>query len=297
MEKDQITILENRGLILAEGVEVKDFLQNILSNDIEKVNESNSIFSGIFTPQGKYLYEFFIIKNKEGYLLDCDIELKDDLIKHFLKYKLRSKVEIKDLSSSHVIGVISEEKFLEIQSEISSKEQTIIYRDSPCFLDPRNILLGARILSSLEKLHLTIKRLNLRIIEKSNYLKLAHAQGIPVQGLKNLQDNLFGLESNFEELNGVDFKKGCYVGQENTARMKLKNKLRRRLLPIISNTTLKVSDEIKFKESVIGKVLIEGVYSFALIKLFDPEFKEFSKQNLKINEFNVQILAPSLFNI
>ena len=243
------------------------------------------------------MYEFFIIKNKEGYLLDCDIELKDDLIKHFLKYKLRSKVEIKDLSSSHVIGVISEEKFLEIQSEISSKEQTIIYRDSPCFLDPRNILLGARILSSLEKLHLTIKRLNLRIIEKSNYLKLAHAQGIPVQGLKNLQDNLFGLESNFEELNGVDFKKGCYVGQENTARMKLKNKLRRRLLPIISNTTLKVSDEIKFKESVIGKVLIEGEYSFALIKLFDPEFKEFSKQNLKINEFDVQILAPSLFNI
>ena len=297
MEKNQIAILENRGLVLAEGVEAKDFLQNILSNDIEKVNESNSIFSGIFTPQGKYLYEFFIIKNKEGYLLDCDIELKDDLIKHFLKYKLRSKVEIKDLSSSHVIGVISEEKFLEIQSEISSKEQTIIYRDSPCFLDPRNILLGARILSSLEKLHLTIKRLNLKIIEKSNYLKLAHAQGIPVQGLKNLQDNLFGLESNFEELNGVDFKKGCYVGQENTARMKLKNKLRRRLLPIISNTTLKVSDEIKFKESVIGKVLIEGVYSFALIKLFDPEFKEFSKQNLKINEFDVQILAPSLFNI
>jgi len=98
MEKNQITILENRGLVLAEGVEVKDFLQNILSNNIEKVNKSNSIFSGIFTPQGKYLYEFFIIKNKEGYLLDCDIELKDDLINHLLKYKLRSKAEFKDLS-------------------------------------------------------------------------------------------------------------------------------------------------------------------------------------------------------
>ncbi len=297
MEKDQIAILENRGLVLAEGVEAKDFLQNIVSNNIEKVNESNSIFSGIFTPQGKYLYEFFIIKNKEGYLLDCDIELKNDLIKHLLKYKLRSKVEIKDLSSSHVIGVISEEKFVEIQSEINSKEKTIIYRDSPCFLDPRNTLLGARILSSLEKLHLTIKKLNLKIIEKSNYLKLAHAQGIPIQGVKKLQDNLFGLESNFEELNGVDFKKGCYVGQENTARMKLKNKLRRRLLPVVSETTLKVSDEIKFKESVVGRVLIDGECSFALIKLFDPEFKVFSKQNLKVNECDVQILAPSKFNI
>jgi folate-binding protein YgfZ len=157
--------------------------------------------------------------------------------------------------------------------------------------------LGARILSSLEKLHLTIKKLNLKIIEKSNYLKLAHAQGIPIQGVKKLQDNLFGLESNFEELNGVDFKKGCYVGQENTARMKLKNKLRRRLLPVVSETKLKVSDEIKFKESVVGRVLIDGECSFALIKLFDPEFKVFSKQNLKVNECDVQILAPSKFNI
>ena len=297
MEKNQIAILENRGLVLVEGVEAKDFLQNIISNNIEKANESNSIFSGIFTPQGKYLYEFFIIKNKEGYLLDCDIELKDDLIKHLLKYKLRSKVEIKDLSSSYVIGVISEEKFIEIQGEISSKEKTIIYRDSSCFLDPRNTLLGARVLSSLEKLHLTVKKLNLKIVEKSNYLKLAHAQGIPIQGIKKLQNNLFGLESNFEELNGIDFKKGCYVGQENTARMKLKNKLRRRLLPIVSENTLKAADEIKFKESVIGRVLIDGKYPFALIKLFDPEFKDFSKQNLKVKELDVQILAPSKFNI
>ena len=128
-------------------------------------------------------------------------------------------------------------------------------------------------------------------------MKQAHAQGIPIQGIKNLQDNLFGLESNFEELNGIDFKKGCYVGQENTARMKLKNKLRRRLLPIISNTKLKVSDEIKFKESVIGRVLIDGEYPFALIKLFDPEFKEFSKQNLKVNECDIQILTPTHINI
>ena len=297
MEKNQITILEDRGLILAEGFETKDFLQNIVSNNIEKVNKSNSIFSGIFTPQGKYLYEFFIIKNKKGYLLDCDIEFKDDLIKHLLKYKLRSKVEIKDLSSSHVIGVVSEEKFLDIQNEINSKEKTVIYRDSPFFLDPRNTLLGARVLSNLEKLHLTIKKLNLKIVEKSNYLKKAHTQGIPNQGIKKLQNNLFGLESNFEELNGVDFKKGCYVGQENTARMKLKNKLRRRLLPIISKNTLKASDEIKYKESVVGKILIDGKYPFALIKLFDPEFKEFSKQSLKVNKFDVQILAPSKFNI
>ena len=293
MKKDQIVILEDRGLVLVEGVDAKEFLQNIISNNIDKVSNSDSIFSAIFTPQGKYLYEFFIIKGKSGYLLDCYNEIKDDLIKHLLKYKLRSKIDIKDLSSSYVVGIISKDKFEEVQKTLNSKEKTILYRESPCFVDTRLPSLGARILSSLEKLHLTIKNLDLKIIDKSHYLKLNHKEGVPIQGVKNLQNNLFGLESNFEELSAIDFKKGCYVGQENTARMKLKNKLRRRLLPIISNNSLKVSDEIKFNDQVVGKVLIADQYPFALIKLFDPLFKEFSKQNLKIKDSNIQILIPS----
>ena len=293
MEKNQIVILEDRGLILVEESEAKDFLQNIISNDINKVNQSYSIFSGIFTPQGKYLYEFFIIKHKEGYLLDCHMELKDDLIKHLLKYKLRSKIEIKDLSSSHVVGIISKDKFEEIQKELNSKEKTVIYRESPCFIDSRLPFLGARILSSLERLHLTIKKLDLKIIDKSNYLKLAHTQGVAIEGVKNLQNNLFGLESNFEELNAVDYKKGCYVGQENTARMKLKDKLRRRLLPIVSKMPVNISDEIKFNDQLVGRVLIGDQYPFALIKLYDPEFKIFSKQKLKIKDLEIQILIPN----
>jgi len=295
MEKNQISILEDRGLIAIEGPDAKDFLQNIISNDVDKVCESSSIFSGIFTPQGKYLYEFFVIKNSEGFFLDCDNTLKEELIKYLSKYKLRSKVEIKDLSSSYVIGVTSEEKFKEIQNEISSKEKTILYRESPFFLDTRSAKLGARILSSLEKLHLTIKKLGLKIVDKSNYLKTAHIEGIPIQGIKNLQDNLFSLESNFEELNAIDFKKGCYVGQENTARMKLKNKIRRKLIPIVAKNNLKISDEIKFKDKVVGKVLIDGAYPFALIRLFDPSFSDFYKEDLKVNETDVQLLVPSHF--
>jgi folate-binding protein YgfZ len=295
MEKDQIVILEDQGLISVEGPDAKDFLQNIISNNIEKVSESSSVFSGIFTAQGKYLYEFFIIKNNESYFLDCDGAFKEELIKHLSKYKLRSKIEIKDLSSSYVIGITSEEKFKEIQNEVVSKEKTILYRESPYFLDTRSTKLGARILSSLEKLHLTIKKMNLKIVDKSNYLRAAHEEGIPIQGIKNLQDNLFSLESNFEELSAIDFKKGCYVGQENTARMKLKNKVRRKLFPIITKNTLEISNEIKFKEQVVGKVLIDGSYPFALIKIFDPSFSEFYKENLKVNDTDVQILVPSHF--
>jgi folate-binding protein YgfZ len=295
MEKNQIVILEDRGLISVEGPDAQGFLQNIISNDIEKVSESNSIFSGIFTAQGKYLYEFFIIKSVDGFFLDCDNVFIEELMRHLSKYKLRSKIEIKDLSSSYVIGVTSEKKFKEIQSEVASKEKNILYRESPYFLDTRSSKLGARILSNLEKLHLTIKKLNLKIVDKSNYLKTAHAEGIPVEGIENLQDRLFSLESNFEELNAIDFKKGCYVGQENTARMKLKNKIRRKLIPIFTNNTLKISDEIKFKEQVVGKVLIDGAYPFALIKLFDPNFSEFYKGDLKVNGTDVQILVPAHF--
>jgi folate-binding protein YgfZ len=297
MDNNQIVILEDRGLIAIRGPDAQDFLQNIISNDIEKVSESNSIFSGIFTAQGKYLYEFFIIKNNESYFLDCDGAFKEELIKNLSKYKLRSKIEIKDLSSSYVIGVTSEEKFKEIQNEVGSKEKTILYRESSFFLDTRSVKLGARILSSLEKLHLTIKKLSLKVVDKSNYLKTAHAEGIPIQGIKSLQNNLFSLESNFEELNAIDFKKGCYVGQENTARMKLKNKLRRRLFPVLAKNTLKILDEIKFKEQIIGKVLIDGDYPFALIKLFDPGFVEFYRESLKANEVDLQIIVPPHFKI
>ena len=72
MEKDEIVILEDRGLISVSGEDCRDFLQNILSNDINKINASNSLYSAIFTPQGKYLYEFFIIKSDKGYILDCE---------------------------------------------------------------------------------------------------------------------------------------------------------------------------------------------------------------------------------
>ena len=199
---------------------IKNFLQNINTNDIEKVSSSATIFSALFTPQGKYLFEFFLIQSKNGYLLDCDNQFTNEIINYFLKYKLRSKIEITDISKDYVIGLINSEKFLDIRKNENKTGDTIEFRGSPLFLDPRNNNLGARIVSSLEKLHLTIKKLNLKIIKPDTYFAKAHSLGIPIKGIENLKDQLFGLEANFEELNAIDFKKGCYIGQENTARMK-----------------------------------------------------------------------------
>ena len=114
MKKEEIIILDDRGLISITGDDAKEYLQNIITNDIEKVDQSNSIFSALLSPQGKYLHEFFIISTDNGYFLDCSNKSKEDLINQLSKYKLRSKVEIKDLSNDYVIGIISSEKFKEI---------------------------------------------------------------------------------------------------------------------------------------------------------------------------------------
>jgi folate-binding protein YgfZ len=290
MEKDKIILLEDRGLISITGEDSKNFLQNIVTNDVEKVSTSNSIFSALFTPQGKYLFEFFLLLTKEGFLLDCDNKFTNEIITYLSKYKLRSKIEIKNISSNHVIGLISLEKFTEIQNNESKNTDTIVYRDSPVFIDPRNKKLGARILSTLEKLHLTIKKLDLKIIKAENYFIDAHALGIPIKGVENLKEQLFGLEANFEELKAIDFKKGCYVGQENTARMKLKNKLRRRLLPIKFDQELSIGDELKYNNITIGKVLINKPMPFALVKLFDPDFSEFNDKDISINDNKAKLI-------
>ena len=291
MEKDQIIILENRGLISITGVDAKEYLQNLITNDIGKVSENNSVFAALLSPQGKYLFDFFIIKNNEGYLLDCDGSSVKGLLSNLSKYKIRSKIEINDLSSNYVVGVINFENFKIIQKELGKQELTLQYRDSPIFVDPRDSELGARIISPLEKLYLTIKKLNLKIVKNNSYIEKAFLKGIPVEGLNNLQNQLFGLEVNFEKFNAIDFKKGCYVGQENTARMKMKNKIRRQLMSIKSEKKLKIGDEIKYNDDVIGKVLIDKPFPFALIKLFNPEFSVFKNKRLKINDNNVEIIS------
>ncbi len=289
MEKDQIVLLEDRGLISIDGEDAENFLQNIITNDIKKVSFKNTIFSALLTPQGKYLFEFFIIRAEKGYFLDCDNNFTNEIINYLSKYKLNSKIEIRDISSKNIIGVITRKKFLEIQKNEAKNTDTIIYRDSPIFLDSRNLNLGARILSSLEKLHLTINKLKLKIINPNSYLIKAHSLGIPIKGIENLKGALFALEANFEELQAIDFKKGCYIGQENTARMKLKNKLRRRLMPVKTEQNLNIGDEIKYNNTVIGKILINKPMPFALIKLFEPNFLEFYNKGISINNKKVEL--------
>ena len=293
MEKNEVITLEDRGFIQVTGLEAKDFLQNIVTNDIEKVTNNSTVFSSILTPQGKYLFEFFVLKFKDSYLLECEKKSSAEIIKLLNFYKLRSKVDFIDLSEKYVAAVVSLEKFKEMNGSNLSKGSTTSYGDDPVYIDPRNDKLGAKIISKLENIHLTIKKLNLKISDKKNYYNKSFELGIPQIDLNKLKDKIFGIENNLDELNGIDFKKGCYIGQENTSRIKLRNKLRRRILPIQKiSGEISENDVIRYKNSDVGKILIDKPYSFALVKVVDPDLKEFTNTELMCGKSKVKILKP-----
>ena len=291
MNIKNVYILDDRAILYLNGEDTKEFLQNLISNDINKVNENNSCFTSLLSPQGKFLYEFIVVKHKSGYIIDCEKSQADGLYKQLSTYKLRSKVEILNLSNEFVVAAFSYEKFRTFNEAQDIAGFTLKYREDPILLDPRNKHLGARLIVNLEKLYLSLKKLDLNDSNLSDYYSLSHKLGIVPKDLNKLQNKLFGIECNYEELNGIDFKKGCYVGQENTARIKLKNKLSKRLLPLnIVKGELSEGESIYYKENEIGKVLIEKDYPFALIKYRDENFN--GKFNFNTKNASIKIIIP-----
>tara|TARA_B110000438_G_C15814418_1_gene651281 strand:+ start:2728 stop:3618 length:891 start_codon:yes stop_codon:yes gene_type:complete len=293
MEKNETILLDDRGFIQIDGEDGEDFLQNIVTNDLKKIDHNFTLFSSIFTSQGKYLYEFLIIKTQEGYLLECEKKSTTDLIKIFNFYKLRSKVNLTDVSKEYSALVISLEKFREINASQTTRGFTVTLNNNIVYIDPRNEKLGAKIILKNKNVKTILKDLSLKTINKEKYYIKSHALGIPQINLNKLKNKIFGIENNLDKLDGIDFKKGCYIGQENTSRIKLRNKLRKRILPlkVISGKVLE-NDIIKYKDNEIGKIMIDMPYPFALIKIVDPDMNEFIDTELLCGSSKIKIFKP-----
>ena len=292
MNNKNVYILEDRGILFINGSDVKEFLQNLITNDINKVDDANSCFASLLTPQGKFLFDFLIIKHKNGYFIDCEKKQIEELFRQLNTYKLRSKVEITNLSNEFVIAAFSYEKFMSFKEAKDLPGYTFKYREDPVLLDPRYTKLGGRLIINLEKLYLSLKQLELKSSKPEDYYKFSYKLGIPQKNMDKLRNKLFGIECNFDELNAIDFKKGCYVGQENTSRIKLKNKLTKRLLPIeIIKGNIKEGDPIFNENLEIGKVLINENYPFAVIKVTSEKFN--FNSTFKINDAKIKIKKPS----
>ena len=289
--KKNVFILDDRAILFVNGSDAKDFLQNLISNNINKVTKESSCFASLLTPQGKFLFEFIIVKHKSGYFIDCEKSQCDEIFRQLNLYKIRSKVEILNLSNEFVVACFEYEKYLTMEDAKDILGFTFKYREDPIILDPRNKNLGARLIINLEKLYLSLKKLNLNSDKIDNYYSKSHKLGIVPKDLNKLQNKLFGIECNYEELNGIDFKKGCYVGQENTARIKLKNKLSKRLLPIeIITGSISEGEKIYNNDIEIGKVLINGKFPFALIKISDKNLNK--EQVYKSESGSLKIFVP-----
>ena len=291
MNINNVYILEDRGILFIQGTDTKEFLQNLITNDINKVDEANSCFSSLLTPQGKYLFDFLVVKHKKGYFIDCEKKQIEELFKQLNIYKLRSDIEILNLSNEFVVAAFSYEKFISFDEAKDLPGNTFKYGEDPVFLDPRHNKLGGRLIINLEKLYLSLKKLDLKSTNPEEYYKLSYELGIPQKNTEKLRNKLFGIECNFEELNGIDFKKGCYIGQEITSRIKLRNKLSKRLLPIqLIEGKLIEGATIKNNDNEIGKILINNQYPFAIIKYLSDNFNP--KIKYKSEEAVLKIIIP-----
>lgn len=208
-------LLADRAVIAISGADAERFLQDIVTNDMQACREGHALYAALLTPQGKILFDFFIARDGEQFLMDCASARADELAKRLGFYRLRAKVEITrpDLGVEAVWGDGAEVKAPGI-----------------VFADPRLAALGQRIIGPRNELAPANATL-------ADYHAFRISLGVP-DSADMPPETMFALDAGLEELNGVSFTKGCYVGQEVTARMKHRSIARRRMLIVEGNGPL-----------------------------------------------------------
>lgn len=224
--------LKNRGVLSVSGPDARKFLQGLISNDVEKVTPERAIHAAFLTAQGKYLFDFMIAEVGGALLLDCEADRLADFQKRLKLYKLRSDVTVEDVSAKFTVLAITGDDVsgaLGIDAE-AGVAKTV--EGGAIFTDPRHAGLGARAIVGTENLTDFIAASGLTEGTLDAYDLARIKLGVP-DGSRDMQlEKTILLEAGFDELNGVDWKKGCYMGQELTARTKYRGLVKRRLMPV-----------------------------------------------------------------
>ena len=213
-------ILEERGLILINGEDRRSFLQGLISNDTAKITEETAIYAAFLTPQGKYLHDFFIIEHEGALLLDCEANRLADLLKRLKMYTLRAKVTLTDVSEQYLVAAIFGDTRID--------SHLIACR----YVDPRSSNMGLRaIIARTDNLN-GLSSLGAKPMTRQYYDSHRLKLGIPDGSRDLVVDKSILMESGFDELGGIDWNKGCYIGQELTARTKHRGLVKKRLMPV-----------------------------------------------------------------
>jgi folate-binding protein YgfZ len=208
-------VLPERGVLRVGGPEARSFLQNLVTNNIDLADGKSAVYSGLLTPQGKFLFDFIATKDGDGLLLDCDGARAADLVKRLNFYKLRAQVTIEDAGATHKVVAIW-------GGEAKVKG---------ALADPRLPALGYRLVTA--KPEEALKASGAEAATPADYHRHRISLGVGDAARDFEPDRTFPLEVNFDEMNGIDFQKGCFIGQEVTSRTKRRGSVRKRLLPCL----------------------------------------------------------------
>jgi tRNA-modifying protein YgfZ len=226
-------LLEERGVVTLHGPDARPFLQGLVSNDVARVSPDRAIYAALLTPQGKYLFDFIVAQKGDELLLDAERCRLDQLLKRLLMYRLRSKVEIEDASERLAVAALLGEGAA-ARLDLPDEPGACRKLDSGiALIDPRLARLGVRVLRPPETIGRALEALGLARLEPAAYEQARLSLGVPDGSRDLVPERSTLLESGFEELHGVDFTKGCFVGQELTARMHYRGLVRKRLLPVV----------------------------------------------------------------
>jgi folate-binding protein YgfZ len=237
--------LKDRAVIALEGGEARDFLQGLVTNDIQRLAPQTGLYAALLTPQGKILFDFLVTEGDGAILLDCPADRAEALLKRLTMYRLRAK-----------IGIAMRPQ-LSVYAGLSGRpaERAITFQD------PRLAALGLRSIGATAEMPDFLEG-------PATYHAERLALGVP-EGADFGSDKIFALDAGLEELHGVAFDKGCYVGQELTSRMKHRGTARKRVLVLRADGPLPpVGTAIASDALEIGEIVSTyGAQGFALVRL------------------------------
>ena len=217
-------IARDRAVIALSGEDRRSFLQGLVSNDVAKATAERAIYAALLTPQGKYLHDIFIAAAGERLLIDCEAARRADLLRRLSMYKLRAKVALApadDLS----VGLHFGTGALDALALAAEPGLAHAQGEGTVFVDPRLAALGARAI-------LPPAKFPAENAKPADYDQLRLTLGVP-DGSRDLPvEKAILLENGFDELNAIDWNKGCYMGQELTARTRYRGLVRKRLMPV-----------------------------------------------------------------
>lgn len=222
----------DRGLIRIEGPDARAFLQGIVSNDVNKVSPARAVYAALLTPQGKYLHDFFIAELAGAVVLDCEAARRDDLLRRLSRFKLRSKVALAPGPEGHAVALVYGAGARAALGLAAERGTAKAFADGIAYVDPRLAEIGARAVLPAETGRAALAAAGIAPGAAGEYEKLRLALGLP-DGSRDLEvEKSILLENGFDELAGVDWDKGCYMGQELTARTHYRALIKKRLVPV-----------------------------------------------------------------